>query len=82
MNSINPQNQLTDILGITIPDNQKTYEKIEQVKANINNITHVNGSKVFNVEVKENDIYYNLKKRTDGKIIYYYPIQYAEIKLK
>lgn len=82
MKSINPQNQLTDILGITIPDNQKIYEKIEHVKVNINNVTHVNGSKVFNAEVKENDIYYNLKKRTAGKTIYYYPIQYASIQLK
>lgn len=76
---IRQENQIEDLIFNVETD---ITEKIEQLKENVNNVLTVNGSKVYNVTVIENDVWYNRKNRKDGKLVYYYPIQYAEITFK
>lgn len=76
---IRRENQIEDLIFNVETD---ITEKIQQLKENINNVLTVNGSKVYNVTVIDNNVWYNRKNRKDGKLVYYYPIQYAEITFK
>lgn len=80
---INIDNQINNVLfGVSQDEQKKVIDKINFVIQNKDNILKINGKKVFNIEIDKEYILYNLKNRTDGKTIYYYPIQYANIELK
>lgn len=79
LQSIRQENQIEDLIFNREAD---ITDKINQLKENIENIFTINGSKVYNVTIIDNNVWYNRKNRKDGKLIYYYPIQYAEITFK
>lgn len=63
--------------------------KLWFVASNIKKIFKVNGSKVYDVRLQGEDIYYNLKPMPEylreydkGTRKYYYPIEYANIEFK
>jgi len=75
-------NQIEDCLfGKSSNIDAELNNKINTLKDNINNIIKINGSKVFNVVIKDKDIYYNLRNNPNYQK-YYYPIQYAKIEFK
>lgn len=76
---IRQENQIEDLIFNREVD---ITDKINQLKENISNVITINGSKVYNVTVIGSHVWYNRKNRKDGKLIYYYPIQYAEITFK
>ena len=45
-------------------------------------VKKINGKKVYNVTMDGDSLYYNLKPRNDGELIYYYPVQYANIEFE
>lgn len=83
------ENQIEDVLfGETQEQKTAKEKKVEFTKNNIDKITSINGSKVFDLRIDDDDIFYNLKPAPetwkqyfkDGKFqSYYYPIQYAQI---
>ena len=54
-------------------------DKKTSLKKNIDKVKKINGKKVYNVTMDGDYLHYNLRQRNDGKLIYYYPIQYANI---
>lgn len=85
---INQENQLFDVLeGKPASDMQAKEQKIATVKKNIENVISVNGKKVFDPIVDDEYISYNLQKAPEWIQLgdtrkYYYPIEYATIKIK
>lgn len=82
MNKLEPiglDTQLDDVLsGIdTISEPEK--EKIAFVKDNIQRVSEINNSKVYNVSMDDESIYYYLRKNSSKR--YYYPVKYASIEL-
>lgn len=72
--------------GVPQEQQDRIDDKAKFVKDNISRILKVNGMKVYDPIVGDNDICYNLqetpdvfKKSLGNNRMYYYPIQYAEI---
>ena len=92
LNPIGIKTQIQDALtGVSAKQNKNVALKIQFVKDNIDNIEKINGKKVYNPIADEEYITYNLQKCPEmfikalletKKRKYYYPIQYANIKLK
>ncbi len=69
---------------------KEVNKKVEFIVTNIDKVISVNGSVVFNPMVIDGNIWYNLSKPpkmfehilNSNARDYYYPIQYANIKLK
>jgi hypothetical protein len=76
---IGVRTQIEDTLsGIT----RDFSDKKNEIKKNINKVKKINGKKVYNVLMDGDYLHYNLRQRKDGKLIYYYPIQYATIEFE
>lgn len=73
------ETQLEDLLNGIVRD---ISDKKNEIKRNIDKVKKINGKKVYNVTMEGNYLYYNLKQRNDGELIYYYPIQYANIEFE
>ena len=58
-------------------EKELVFKKIQEVKERLTQIVRVNGNKVFKVSIKEERIIYSLKENSN--VLYYYPIQYAQI---
>ena len=56
--------------------------KKNEIKKDIDKVKKINGKKVYNVTIDGDYLHYNLRPRKDGKLIYYYPIQYANIEFE
>lgn len=80
---INPENQITDALGLTTKSETAIEEKVRIVKQNLNKIVRINSHPVYHVEFDDNNgtpvICYFLSPLGDTD--YYYPIEYAEIEI-
>ena len=76
---ISTETQIEDTLNGIVRD--FSYKKNE-IKKNIDKVKKINGKKVYNVTIDEDYLQYNLRPRKDGKLIYYYPIQYANIEFE
>lgn len=73
------ENQIEDTLsGIT----RDFSDKKNKIKKNIDKVKKINGTKVYNVMIDGDDLRYNLRRRDDGELLYYYPIQYANIEFE
>lgn len=73
------ENQIEDTLsGIT----RDFSDKKNKIKKNIDKVKKINGTKVYNVIIDGDDLRYNLRRRDDGELLYYYPIQYANIEFE
>ena len=68
--------QIEDTLSGIVRD---ISDKKKEIKNNIDKIKKINGKKVYNVTIDGDSLYYNLRRRDDGELLYYYPIQYANI---
>lgn len=73
------ENQIEDTLSGIVRD---ISDKKNELKKNIDKVKKINGKKVYNVTMDGDSLYYNLKRRNDGVLIYYYPVQYANIELE
>ena len=73
------ENQIEDTLSGIVRD---ISDKKNEIKKNIDKVKKINGKKVYNVTMDGDSLYYNLKPRNDGKSIYYYPVQYANIEFE
>ena len=73
------ENQIEDTLSGIVRD---FSDKKNEIKKNIDKVKKINGKKVYNVIIDGDYLYYNLKPRNDGKLIYYYPVQYANIEFE
>jgi len=76
---IGVRTQIEDTLNGIIRD---FSDKKNEIKKNINKVKKINGKKVYNVLMDGDYLRYNLRHRKDGKLIYYYPIQYATIEFE
>lgn len=76
---ISTETQIEDTLNGFVRD--FSYKKNE-IKKNIDKVKKINGKKVYNVIIDGDYLQYNLRQRKDGKLIYYYPIQYANIEFE
>lgn len=76
---INTATQIEDTLNGIVRD--FSYKKNE-IKNNIDKVKKINGKKIYNVIINGDYLHYNLRHRKDGKLIYYYPIQYANIEFE
>ena len=73
------EKQIEDTLSGIVRD---FSDKKKEIKNNIDKVKKINGKSVYNVIMDGDYLRYNLKPRNDGKLIYYYPIQYANIEFK
>lgn len=73
---ISTETQIEDTLNGIVRD---FSDKKNEIKKNIDKVKKINGKKVYNVTIDGDYLHYNLRPRKDGKLIYYYPIQYANI---
>ena len=73
------EKQIEDALSGIVRD---ISDKKNEIKKNIDKVKKINGKKVYNVTMDGDSLYYNLKPRNDGKLIYYYPVQYANIEFE
>lgn len=73
------ETQIEDTLSGIVRD---ISDKKKEIKKNIDKVKKINGKKVYNVTMDGDSLYYNLKPRNDGKLIYYYPVQYANIEFE
>ena len=73
------ETQIEDTLSEIVRD---ISDKKNEIKKNIDKVKKINGKKVYNVTMDGDSLYYNLKPRNDGKLIYYYPVQYADIEFE
>ena len=71
--------QIEDVLSGIVRD---FSDKKKEIKNNIDKVKKINGKKVYNVIMDGDYLHYNLKPRNDGQLIYYYPVQYANIEFK
>ncbi len=76
---ISLETQIEDTLSAIVRD---ISDKQNEIKKNIDKVKKINGKKVYNVTMDGDSLYYNLKPRNDGKLIYYYPVQYANIEFE
>lgn len=76
LESIGIETQIEDVLIGIVRD---ISDKKNEIKKNIDKIKKINGKKVYNVIIDGDDLHYNLRPRNDGKLIYYYPLQYANV---
>ena len=67
------------LFGVSEQEKENLQLKVAFTTKNIESVIQVNGKKVFNAIVKENDIWYNFRKNDGSFHKYYYPIQYAQI---
>ena len=79
MNPIGLSTQIEDTLSGFVRD---FSDKKNKIKNNIDKIKKINGKSVYNVIIDGDYLRYNLKKRNDGELIYYYPIQYSHIEFE
>lgn len=82
METIEPigiENQIEDTLSGIVRD---FSDKKNEIKKNIDRVKKINGKRAYNVIMDGDYLYYNLKPRNDGELIYYYPVQYANIELE
>lgn len=73
------ENQIEDTLSGIVRD---FSDKKNEIKKNIDKVKKINGKKVYNVAMDGDYLHYNLRPRNDGKLIYYYPVQYANIEFE
>ena len=73
------ETQIEDTLSGIVRD---FSDKKNEIKKNIDKVKKINGKKVYNVTMDGDSLYYNLKPRNDGELIYYYPVQYANIEFE
>ena len=73
------ETQIEDTLSGIVRD---ISDKKNEIKKNIDKVKKINGKKVYNVTMDGDSLYYNLKPRNDGKLIYYYPVQYVNIEFE
>jgi hypothetical protein len=73
------ETQLEDLLNGVVRD---ISDKKNEIKRNIDKVKKINGKKVYNVTMDGDYLRYNLKPRNDGELIYYYPVQYANIEFE
>jgi hypothetical protein len=71
--------QIEDVLSGIVRD---ISDKKKEIKNNIDKVKKINGKKVYNVIIDGDYLRYNLKKRNDGELVYYYPVQYANIEFE
>jgi hypothetical protein len=71
--------QIEDVLSGIVRD---FSDKKKEIKNNIDKIKKINGKKAYNVIMDGDYLRYNLKKRNDGELVYYYPVQYANIEFE
>ena len=82
---LHTEKQLDDVLfGKPEQDKRALSEKIIHVRQNLSKISTINGSKVYDVQINDVNLEYNLEKKPDwikqqAKPIYHYPIEYAHI---
>ena len=79
LESIGIENQIEDTLSGIVRD---FSDKKNEIKKNIDRVKKINGKKVYNVAMDGDYLRYNLKPRNDGELIYYYPVQYANIEFE
>lgn len=79
LESIGVENQIEDTLSGIVRD---FSDKKNEIKKNIDKVKKINGKKVYNVIMDGDYMHYNLRSRNDGKLMYYYPIQYANIEFE
>jgi len=76
-------NQIEDALEGQTPEQKAEIDKkVKRVTSNVDNITKINGKKVYDVSIdkERGDLRYNLRKSGKNENQkYYYPIQYADI---
>ena len=70
------ESQIEDTLSGIVRD---ISDKKNEIKKNIHKLKKINGKKVYDVIMDGDYLRYNLKPRNDGKLIYYYPVQYASV---
>ena len=73
------ETQIEDVLSGIVRD---FSDKKEEIKKNIDRVKKINGKRVYNVIIDGDYLRYNLKPRNDGKLIYYYPLQYANVEFE
>lgn len=73
------EKQIEDALNGIVRD---FSDKKNEIKKNIDKVKKINGKRVYNVVMDGDHLYYNLKSRNDGELIYYYPVQYANIEFE
>jgi len=73
------EKQIEDALSGIVRD---FSDKKNEIKKNIDKVKKINGKRVYNVVMDGDYLYYNLKSRNDGELIYYYPVQYANIEFE
>lgn len=73
------ENQIEDALSGIVRD---FSDKKNEIKKNIDRVKKINGNRVYNVIMDGDYLRYNLKPRNDGKLIYYYPLQYANVEFE
>jgi hypothetical protein len=73
------EKQIEDTLSGIVRD---FSDKKNEIKKNIDKVKKINGKKVYNVIMDGDYLHYNLKPRNDGELIYYYPVQYANIEFE
>jgi len=73
------ETQIEDTLSGIVRD---FSDKKNEIKKNIDKVKKINGKKVYNVIMDGDYLYYNLKPRNDGELIYYHPVQYANIEFE
>lgn len=73
------ETQIEDVLSGIVRD---FSDKKNEIKKNIDRVKKINGKRVYNVIMDGDYLRYNLKPRNDGKLIYYYPLQYANVEFE
>lgn len=73
------ETQIEDTLNGIVRD---FSDKKNEIKKNIDKVKKINGKRVYNVIMDGDYLRYNLKPRNDGKLIYYYPLQYANVEFE
>ena len=73
------ETQIEDTLSGIVRD---ISDKKKEIKNNIDKVKKINGKKAYNVTMDGDVLRYNLRRRDDGELLYYYPIQYASIEFE
>ena len=71
--------QIEDVLSGIVRD---FSDKKNKIKKNIDKVKKINGKKAYNVTMDGDVLRYNLRRRDDGELLYYYPLQYASIEFE
>ena len=70
------ETQIEDVLSGIVRD---FSDKKKEIKNNIDKVKKINGKKAYNVIMDGDYLRYNLRRRDDGELLYYYPLQYANV---